>query len=172
MEKPAYYELIGSRHRAQREQWEEMKKFNPDKVCDVYPFSCEEAVNKAAYTTTASCKCIDKMKEAANALDEKRHIAEEKARFGALPRELVAEMTFDTFKANPDWRAHEAESALSAKEACMEYAASPTREPFLTLFGPVGSGKTHLALAIAQEVGMPVIWANSPGHAHSSPQHL
>ena len=156
----SYY---GSQIREKRRLWADTKAESPDTTCDVYAYSCQEAMQLAAATGYRGfrCRCIDKARGAQEKVEAKKVIAAALNRFGALP-EGLKEMTFSAYRANPDWRRHEVESALYAKETCMKYVQDPSASPFLTIFGDVGAGKTHLAMAIALETALPPLWANSP----------
>ena len=156
----AYY---GSQIRKRRRLWKDKKAESPDTMCDVYAYSCQEAMQLAAASAYRgfSCRCIDKSREDQEKIEAKKVLLAALNRFGALP-EGLKEMTFSAYRANPDWRRHEVESALHAKETCIAYAQNPIASPFLTIFGDVGAGKTHLAMAIAQETVLLPLWANSP----------
>ena len=83
---------------------------------------------------------------------------------GRIPPEMLRGMTFETFDVrgnNP--RAKEREKLQEALLAAVRYAKSPNG--WLTLFGPTGAGKTHLAIAIANtrmESGNSVFFAFVP----------
>ena len=67
---------------------------------------------------------------------------------GRIPPEMLRSMTFETFDVrgnNP--RASEREKLQESLLAAVRYANNP--DGWLTLFGPTGVGKTHLAIAIA-----------------------
>ena len=108
-----------------------------------------------------TCKCIDRERETYNSLKGKQIAKEALNRFGALP-EGLADMTFEKFTQMPEWRKDEADSALHALKVCLRYSENRDELPFLTIFGPVGAGKTHLAMAIAQSSKAPAMWANVP----------
>ena len=86
------------------------------------------------------------------------------AQLGLIPENILNRMTFDTFdargnKPNADQR-RDLEIAL---KAARNYAADP--DGWLTLFGAIGAGKTHLAVAIAAErrkSGQSVFFASVP----------
>ena len=86
------------------------------------------------------------------------------AQLGLIPENILNRMTFDTFDArgnNPN--AAQRNSLENALKAARNYAAEP--DGWLTLFGDVGAGKTHLAVAIAAErrkVGQAVFFASVP----------
>ena len=73
---------------------------------------------------------------------------------GKLEPEMLSRMTFDSF----DERGYrctdvQQQSLASAKKAALRYARELDKQTvnWLTLFGPTGVGKTHLAVAIATE---------------------
>ena len=108
-----------------------------------------------------NCRCIDEARPAYVAVNAKKIADEALNRFGALPQGL-ADMTFENYKQMPEWRQDEADSALHALKVCLRYGENRDNLPFLTIFGPVGAGKTHLAMAIAQSNESPAMWANVP----------
>ena len=66
---------------------------------------------------------------------------------GRIPPEMQRGMTFETFDVRgSNSRAKEQESLQKATLAAVRYADNP--QGWLTLFGPTGVGKTHLAVAI------------------------
>ncbi|MYC08276.1 MAG: AAA family ATPase [Chloroflexi bacterium] len=83
---------------------------------------------------------------------------------GRVALEMLRGMTFETFDVrgnNP--RAGEQASLQNAALAAVRYADNP--QGWLTLFGPTGVGKTHLAVAIANtqlELGNTVFFAFVP----------
>ena len=69
---------------------------------------------------------------------------------GRIPSEMLRAMTFETFDVrgnNP--RANEQASLQDAFFAAERYSRNPSG--WLTLFGPTGVGKTHLAVSIAND---------------------
>jgi DNA replication protein DnaC len=68
---------------------------------------------------------------------------------GRIPSEMLRQMTMANFKQSfDDLRPHEQQSLDSAILAVSKYAIEPNG--WLTLFGPTGAGKTHLAVSIAK----------------------
>lgn len=86
------------------------------------------------------------------------------AQLGLIPENILNRMTFDTF----DVRIYRIDTAQrnsieNALKVARNYAAEP--DGWLTLFGDVGAGKTHLAVAIAAErrkVGQSTFFAYVP----------
>lgn len=72
--------------------------------------------------------------------------------FGAVPALLSKKMTFANFETTT-LHDHQAESLKNALEKAKEYAKNPDIDgrAWLTLAGNTGTGKTHLAVAIAVE---------------------
>jgi len=68
-----------------------------------------------------------------------------KSDLNALP--VYSHMTFDTFDLRPDLHKEEQQNVRFALDAAKSYAKNP--KGWLVLIGPYGSGKTHLAAAIA-----------------------
>ncbi len=70
---------------------------------------------------------------------------------GAIPPNMRARMTFDAFKpdGNGGLAEHEERSLRSAKSYVQRWAQNP--DGWLSLHGPYGVGKTHLAVAAAAE---------------------
>ena len=69
---------------------------------------------------------------------------------GRIPPEMLRKMTFQNFERfRRDIRPDENLSLREATIAATTYARNP--DGWLTLFGPTGVGKTHLAIAIAEE---------------------
>ena len=69
---------------------------------------------------------------------------------------LYHEMDFDTFRvAPPITTANHMRLAVAAKETCIRYAENPYEKPFLIIWGGIGTGKTHLSLAIARNANLP-----------------
>ena len=155
--------FYGTQIREKRRKWEKNKSESPETFCDVYAYRCAEAIAKASETDYRhfSCRCIDQARNAHRKVQARKLLDAALRRFGALPDGL-SYMTFESYAKNPDWRQDEAASALSAFRACLQYADDPERMPFLTIFGPVGAGKTHLAVAIAQASPRVATWANCP----------
>ena len=73
-----------------------------------------------------------------------------RSRLGAIEPEMLRRMTFDKFDVNGNGsNASQRASLEGAYKAARNFAASP--EGWLTLLGDTGVGKTHLAVAIANE---------------------
>ena len=70
---------------------------------------------------------------------------------GAIPPNMRQRMTFDAFNPEGNGRlgAHETQSLQSAKSYVQRWARNP--DGWLSLHGPYGVGKTHLAVATAAE---------------------
>ncbi|MDA1189174.1 MAG: ATP-binding protein [Chloroflexi bacterium] len=68
---------------------------------------------------------------------------------GKVPPPLAASMTFNTFKIPTSYRPDHQKALTYAQEAATAFAAYP--DGWLAFFGGHGSGKTHLAVAIAGE---------------------
>ncbi len=67
-----------------------------------------------------------------------------------IPLSTVATHRFATFMTDPPGSSAVQRLALEqALETCWRFARGEAEHPFLTLVGPVGTGKTHLAFAIA-----------------------
>lgn len=86
-------------------------------------------------------------------------------RVGDIPAEMQQRMTFDTFDPRGGQKAKMDQqlSLQQAKKAAETFAAAP--DGWLLFTGPHGSGKTHLAVAIAVESlrrGRPVFFAFVP----------
>ena len=155
------------RMQERREAWRCLRENAPDTTCTVYAYTCDDVAKRVGSGESRSfapeeeeCPCLNRLRYQLETGNAKKVLAQARSRFGWL--EPRPDMTFETYVAHPSWRRHEAESALQAKEMCLRYALDPDAMPFLTIFGPYGSGKTHLAMAIAQEVALLVTWANSP----------
>ena len=74
----------------------------------------------------------------------------DRGRLGAIEPELLRRMTFDNFDVRGNGsNASQRASLEGAYKAARNFAASP--EGWLTLLGDTGVGKTHLAVAIANE---------------------
>lgn len=101
-------------------------------------------------------------------LEIRRGGNEQTKRLGPIPPEMLRNMTFDTFST----RGNSAGNAASyeqqknlriALQDARKWASSPSG--WLTLWGGIGVGKTHLAVAIAGEQlkkGVPVFFAFTP----------
>ena len=71
-------------------------------------------------------------------------------KWGAIETEMLRRMSFDTFDVRGNESSHEQRLSLDAALAsATNYARDP--DGWLTLFGPTGVGKTHLAVAIARQ---------------------
>ena len=85
-------------------------------------------------------------------------------RLGRVPHEMVNRMTFDKFEARGNAASHEQRSSLNlAFNRSKAWASDP--DGWLTLFGRTGTGKTHLAVAIAEmqlAQGRPAFFAFVP----------
>jgi DNA replication protein DnaC len=85
-------------------------------------------------------------------------------RMGEVPAEMQQEMTFQTFDPRGRSASRKDQQTLSqAKKAAQTFAAQPKN--WLLLSGPHGCGKTHLAVAIANQVsaaGQMVFYAFVP----------
>ena len=172
-----------SKIRARREWWERKRRESPDTICTVYTGACSEILGAFNVTVSSryiydrltggfieddsggkgfdeSCPCLDMARRTHRKAKIANAVESAVSRFGVLPSELAKEMTFETYLDNPDWCATESELAYRAWVYCKEYAADPKTTPFLALFGGYGSGKTHLAMSIAQRTGEQVVWAN------------
>ena len=162
MEKVSSLSYFGTQIRERRQIWVNRKAESPDTTCDQYAYSCHEAIQLAAATNFRgfSCRCIDKARGMREKMQAQKALDAALNRFGALPKGLSG-MTFETYAQSPDWRKDEADSALHALKTCLTYGDGPDK-PFLTIFGPVGAGKTHLAMAIAQATVLVPTWANCP----------
>ena len=94
----------------------------------------------------------------------RRYMRRQVHHLGQIPAEMRRRMTIETFDVrgnNP--RAGEQTSLRDALLAATKYADNPTG--WLTLFGPTGVGKTHLAIAIANtrlENGDSIFFARAP----------
>ncbi len=86
------------------------------------------------------------------------------SRLGRIEPEMLRRMTFETFDARGNNSSAEQRASLEAAlQAAKNFAADP--DGWLTLFGETGVGKTHLAVAIANErlkAGQPVFFAFVP----------
>ena len=85
-------------------------------------------------------------------------------RLGRVPSEMVQRMTFNTFDTRGNSASAEQRNSLTtAFDSSRAWAEAP--DGWLTLFGETGSGKTHLAIAIAEtrlSQGLPVFFAFVP----------
>ena len=85
-------------------------------------------------------------------------------RLGRIPQEMVKRMTFDRFNARGNAASQEQRNSLNlAFNRSKAWASDP--DGWLTLFGRTGTGKTHLAVAIAEmqlAQGRPVFFAFVP----------
>ena len=148
--------------KARRERWEQMLKDSPSTTCELRYGSCKEVLAYAELTEykAVECRCIPQAKAKfleKVAADELRH---KRGLFGWL--EPQPSMTFEKFVMRSHWTSEQRSSAEHAKDVCQKYARNPRKLPFLALFGGFGSGKTHLALAIAQSCGLEPLFAVSP----------
>ena len=86
------------------------------------------------------------------------------SRLGRIEPEMLRRMTFDTFDVRGNSPTSSQRASLeAASQAATNFAADP--DGWLTLFGDTGTGKTHLAIAIAVERmknGNPVFFAFVP----------
>ena len=86
------------------------------------------------------------------------------AQLGLIPENILNRMTFDTFETRITRHSPAQRNSIeNALKVARNYAAEP--DGWLTLFGKVGAGKTHLAVAIAAErrkVGQSVFFAYVP----------
>lgn len=76
---------------------------------------------------------------------------------------LLRELTFETFRDRPELSPHERDNLREAIRIARAYAENP--HGWLVLAGPYGSGKTHLAAAIAHVVasrGIPALFVGVP----------
>ena len=89
---------------------------------------------------------------------------EPRRRLGRIPPEMIERMTFETFDTRGNAATAEQRRSLEAASAMSKaWASDPSG--WLTLFGETGSGKTHLAVAIAAERlarGYPIFFAFVP----------
>ena len=155
--------------KARRDEWMKLREKHPGTTCEKFPFTCEQLIQKVLdhegrtrenMAQSISCRCIDEMKDIEKQQREREMQRALRSEFGRLrPR---SEMSLDAFILYPKWNRYQKENAARAKKICLEYAENPYRIPFLTIYGGYGSGKTHLAVGIAQAVDMQVIFANVP----------
>ena len=85
-------------------------------------------------------------------------------RLGRVPSEMFQRMTFNTFDTRGNSASAEQRNSLTtALDSSRAWAEAP--DGWLTLFGETGSGKTHLAIAIAEtrlSQGLPVFFTFVP----------
>ena len=84
---------------------------------------------------------------------------------GRIPKHILERMTFETFDTAPSGLTDVQRATLSvAYEASKAFAESPP-DGWIVLVGPTGSGKTHLAVAVAERMeraGRAVIFTSVP----------
>ena len=150
--------------KSRRERWEQMRKDAPDTTCEIMWATCEKIIS-VAHTlkfndATLQCRCIPKAKAEYEARVAAKELSRKRGLFGWL--EPQPSMTFETFRMRSHWSLDQRRSAEHAKAVCEAYASNAQKRPFLTMFGNAGTGKTHLALAIAQSCGLEPLFAVSP----------